>query len=120
MKEYTFGEIEVVDSPTAIGEIQRMAEAGFGDMVKGVVDIEKCILALNAELHADEEAKLLQQGSGQNDLWGINLYPQKFPHDWIEFDSMINIRPKQGNRSRTVEDATIRDCIQKIVNTLIV
>lgn len=120
MQEYRFGEIFVVSAPIAVSEIARMAEVGFGDMVKAVVDIEKNIMALNAELHADEEALLIQQGSRQSDLWGVNLYPEKFPDDWIEFNSMVNIRPSQGNRSRNVEDPQIREQIRNVIQQLVV
>src|SRR5437667_8993599 len=78
------------------------AAAQFGDMVKAVVDVHRCIMAIGGELHSDEEAALVDDGSRQVDLWGINLYPAESTEDWIEFDSMINVRPAQGNRSRTV------------------
>jgi hypothetical protein len=71
------------------------------------------------ELHADEEALLLEQGSGQVDLWGINIYPDRVGTDRIEFDSMINVRPSQGNRSRSVEDPALRQQIVNVVTRLI-
>ena len=83
------------------------------EMVKGVVDIKKGLLAIDAELHADLEKMLLENGSNQFDLWGINLY---FDGDLVEFDSMINIRPAQGNRSRGVEDENTQKKILEIVN----
>ena len=75
---------------------------------------------MDAELHADLEKELLLQGSEQEDLWGINLYPEMNGEDFIEFDSLINIRPYQGNRSRDVQDETVRQRIIDVVNTLIV
>ena len=86
------------------------------EMVKGVVDIKKGLLAIDAELHADLEKMLLENGSDQFDLWGINLY---FDGDLVEFDSMINIRPTQGNRSRGVEDENTRKQILEIVDSWI-
>lgn len=97
-------------------ELKTMAETGFGDMIKGVVDVEQGILALDAELHADLEAFLLENGSKQTALWGINLYPDLEAEDALEFDSLINIRPAQGNRSRGVEDGEIRNRIREIVD----
>ncbi|MDA8122913.1 MAG: DUF5674 family protein [Deltaproteobacteria bacterium] len=102
-----------------LGELRNMAAAGFGDMVKAVVDVERRILAADAELHADEEAVLLEQGSRQADLWGINLYPEMQGEDFVEFDSMINLRPASGNRSRGVEDQALRERIIAIVNALV-
>lgn len=109
----------IVRKPLARSEIVSMASEQFGDMVKAVVDVERGIMALGGELHSDEEALLLDDGSSQGDLWGINLYPGTSDDDWIEYDSMINIRPSRGNRSRGVEDAGLRDTIRRIVNGLV-
>ena len=84
------------------------------------VDVERGSLALDAELHSDLEAALLEDGSRQEDLWGINLYPDLPEGDWIEFDSLINVRPSRGNRSRTVEDGAIRASIVEIVSKRII
>ena len=97
-------------------KLKQIALDVFGNMVKGVVDIDKGLLALNAELHADLEALLLKSGSHQKNLWGINLYPELNEPEFIEFDSMINMRPSQGNRSRGVEDAMIRKKILDVVH----
>ncbi len=88
-------------------------------MVKGVVDLEKEGIALGGELHADEEAFLIEQGSKQKNLWGINLYPDLSMPDMLEFDSMINIRPSKNNLSRTVEDPAIREKITLLVTKLV-
>ena len=91
----------------------------FGDMVKAVVDIERKVIGVDSELHADIEQEMLAQGSLQYDLWGINLYPEMDGDDFIEFDSMINIRPGQGNRSRDVQDTETRQKIIETVNYLL-
>ena len=100
-------------------ELRSMAEARFGDLVKAVVDVRRGVMAVDADLHSDEEALLIEQGSAQGDLWGINLYPDLSGDEWIEFDSMINIRPSQGNRSRGVDDADVRSRIVDVVRTLV-
>jgi hypothetical protein len=92
-----------------------MAEGMFGNMVKGVVDIDRDLLALDSQLHSDLEAFLIQDGSEQKSLWGINLYPDELDENFIEFDSMINVRPSQNNRSRGVESEEIRQMIVAIV-----
>lgn len=103
-----------------IHELNKIAENTFGTFIKTVVDVEKAIMMIDAELHADEEAELLQSGSKQTNLWGINLYPELFnSKDFIEFDSMINVRPTQGNRSRGVENEQLRVKIIKIVRELV-
>ena len=99
----------------ALDEIRVLAEARFGDMIKGVVDLERRILLLDADLHADQEASLLADGSKQANLWGINLYPDVVGDDWLEFDSMINLRPSFGNRSRSVDDPATRAAIAAFI-----
>lgn len=101
-------------------ELKQMAEKMFGNLVKAVVDIEKEVMAIDAELHSDEEVLLLKNGSIQKNLWGINIYPENQSEDFIEFDSMINLRPSQKNRSCGVENIEIQEKITKIVNNLII
>lgn len=104
-----------VDS-IALAELEEMSQNMYDELVKAVVDVERRLIVVDAGLHADEEQYLLEQGSVQEDLWGINLYPDSFgEEDFIEFDSMINIRPAQGNRSRSVEDESIQEAIRDIV-----
>lgn len=112
-------EIRLIKQKINREELQKIAEERFGDMVKAVVDLEKKIMAIGGELHADEEALLLEQGSKQENLWGINLYPAETGEAFIEFDSMINIRPRQQNRSRYVEDETVREKIIEVVKNLV-
>ncbi|MBD3300136.1 MAG: hypothetical protein GF347_02180 [Candidatus Moranbacteria bacterium] len=112
--------MEIIDKKISINQLKKMAKQMFGTFVKGVVDIDKEIMAIDAELHADQEMELLKQGSKQNNLWGINLYPEFFGgKKFIEFDSMINIRPSQNNRSRSVDDKIIQKKIIKVVNKLV-
>jgi hypothetical protein len=113
-------DVRIISQPITKSELKQIAKERFGDLVKAVVDIEKGIIAISGELHADEEAFLLEQGSIQNNLWGINLYPAIEDDNWIEFDSMINIRPSQNNRSRGVDDTAIKEKIIDIVKKLIV
>lgn len=111
-------EIRIVLEAISRDELTEIAKQQFGDMVKAVVDVERSIMAIGGELHSDEEAVLLDQGSQQRHLWGINLYPDKPIDEWIEFDSLINVRPSAGNRSRSVESQDLRDTITRIVNRL--
>lgn len=101
-------------------ELSELAQNFYGDMIKGVVDVDRQILALDAELHSDLERLLLEDGSQQENLWGINLYPEVDDEDFLEFDSLINIRPRQNNRSRYVENESVREQISVIVNKFII
>lgn len=108
--------MKIVENKITNDELKAMAPNYFGDMVKAVADINKEILCVGAELHSDMEQYLLSVGSRQSDLWGFNLYPNETGDDFIEFDSMINIRPHDNNRSRDVERQEIRNKIIEIVN----
>lgn len=92
---------------------------GHVALVKAVVDIRRAIMIAGTSMHSDAETLLLDQGSKQEDLWGINLYLKKSRDDWIEYDSMINLRPWQDNDSRGVDDPTIRQKIREIVDQLV-
>lgn len=111
--------MKIIKDKISIDELEKLAENMFGNLVKAVVDIEKKIMAVDGELHSDEEALLLESGSKQSDLWGINIYPEIKDENWIEFDSMINLRPSQGNKSRGVENIDTQKIIIEIVNNLI-
>lgn len=112
-------DIIIIEKQITRDQLKKIAEKRFGDMVKAVVDIDKKIMAVGGELHSDEEAMLLENGSNQIGLWGVNLYPDLEMPDFLEYDSMINIRPSQNNRSRGVENAETRKIIQEIVMELI-
>lgn len=104
----------------SVEELKMMSAKMFESLVKAVVDIEKEIMIVDAEMHADEEEILLDQGSEQCNLWGINLHPDFFGTDeFIEFDSMINIRSSQGNRSRGVENVATQKVIRLLVDKLV-
>lgn len=103
----------------SIPKLREMSQKMFGNLVKAVVDIEKKIMVVDAELHADQESYLLENDSEQKNLWGINIYPDMTGNNMIEFDSMINLRPSQNNRTRSVDDEKIRVQILEIVFQLI-
>jgi uncharacterized protein DUF5674 len=105
--------------PISLDELRQLVPGRFRDFVKGVVDLRLGIMVLDADMHADQEAALLAEGSDRRDLWGINLYPQLEGEDWLEFDSMINLRPSFGNRSRGVDDPATRESITALVNALV-
>lgn len=113
-------EVKIVEKPIKLEELQKLAESQFGELIKVVLDVEKEIMAIAGELHADEEVALMEKGSKRENIWGINFYPKKPKEEWIEFDSIINIKPSYGNRSRNVENPDIRKKIKEIINKLVV
>ena len=111
--------IQIIEVAISRDALLRIAEERFGDMVKAVVDVARGVMAVGGELHADEETILLENGSSQSDLWGINIYPSLTSDEMVEFDSMINVRPRDGNRSRTVENPDLRNRILALVRSLV-
>lgn len=111
--------MKIIKEKISIKELEKLAESMFGNLVKAVVDAERKIMAVGGELHSDEEALLIENGSKQNNLWGINIYPAIKDEDWIEFDSMINLRPSQGNKNRGVDSIDTQKTIVEIVDNLI-
>jgi hypothetical protein len=107
--------MKIITQSITLNEMKDMAASLFGNLVKAVVDIDRELIAVDAELHSDLEALLLEDGSKQKSLWGINFYPEIQGDDFVEFDSMINMRPSLGNRSRGVEDKELRKKIMEIV-----
>jgi len=108
--------MKILDNIITTEELKEIARNNFGSLVKAVVDVEKKLIAIDAELHSDLEALLIANNSKQENLWGINLYPDIEDDDFLEFDSMINIRPRQGNKSRSVDSAETQKEIIDIVN----
>lgn len=108
--------MKIISQALSFTELKQMADHFFGNLVKAVVDVDKEMIAVDAQLHSDLEALLLENGSKQKDLWGINLYPEITGDHFIGFDSMINVRPSQENRSRGVDNEDIRKKIIAIVN----
>ena len=107
-------EIKIVKVPIDKSGLQEIAKQQFGNFVKAVVDIDQGIMAIGGELHADEEVLLSEKENSKREYtWGINLYPDKNGEDFIEFDSMINLKPSLGNRSRGVEKEGTRKKSEK-------
>ena len=111
--------MKLVDSGITLKELNEMALKMFGGLVKAVVDIEKEIMVVDGEMYADEEKYLLEHGSKQDNLWGINLYPKEKGENFLEFDSVINLKPRLNNLSRGVDDPKLREKISRIVNKLV-
>ena len=106
---------QIIRDRMTLKELDKLAANFFETMIKGVVDVEREIIAVDTQLHSDLESLLLQNGSKQQNLWGINLYPKETGESFLEFDSMINVRPARGNRSRGVESPAIRQKIEQVI-----
>ena len=111
--------MQILQKPVSREELKLIAQNTFGDMVKCVADVRMNLLAIDAELHADLERLLLDNGSAQEDLWGFNLWVEEDDEDFIEFDSLINIRAWQGNPSREVLNPDVRNRINNMVSEFI-
>ena len=112
--------VKVIEKQIDKAELSDLELKGrYGGLVKAVVDVKRAVMIAGVTMHSDAEELLLEAGSEQANLWGINLYLQQSDDEWIEYDSVINLRPSQGNDSRGVDDPTIRQKIREIVNHLV-
>jgi len=111
---------QICNGPISREFLRILGKERFGDMVKVVVDLERQKMAIGAGLHSDEERMLLEDGSQQENLWGANVYPDRTGEDFIEIDSMINMRPNQGNRSRDITDPALRAAVIDSINSQII
>ena len=107
--------IKVINKKITESELQEIAKDFYIDMIKGVVDIEQGILAMGGEYHLDANMVLIENGSKQQNVWGFNWYFDRTGDERIEYISLINIRPAQGNRTMEVKDASLRDTMKLII-----
>ncbi len=114
-------EIRIIKEPITREELQRIAQERYGDLVIAVVDVEQGIMAVGGEFHADEEVILMEQEhSSREHTWGINIWPDKRgTEEFIQFDSMVNLKPSFGNRTRGVDNKEVQNKIRDIVSRLI-
>ena len=112
-------DIKLIDAKINRDELKRLVAEGFKDMVKFTVDVKQRRIAIGGELHADGEQLLLENGSEQKDIWGANYYPGKGEDNCIEYTSLINIRPSQGNNSMEIANEDLRKKIKEITFALI-
>lgn len=110
--------MEIIKEPITRDEVREKYMKYFKTMTKAVVDIKKERIAVDAELHADLETLLIENGSSQEDLWGINIYT--FRDDApIEYSALINIKPHQNNFSMEIENSGIKKEIEAVIKKFI-
>lgn len=113
-------EIQIIKDSISKTELKKLASEQFGNVIKAVVDIEQEIMGIGGELHVDMEVVLLEkENSKREDTWGLNLYPDETEENFIEFDSMINLKPMYGNKTRNVDDEAKQKKIREIVDRIV-
>ena len=111
--------IKIIDKEINNEQLIKLAQNYYDDMIKGVVDIKRQILALGGEMHADAEDILLADGSNQKDLWGFNILLNTPVDECLVYESFINIRPRDKNTNLEVQDPLIREEMKKIIFNLV-
>ena len=109
----------IIEKPTSLNVLWIKRDIDFTELMKVVIDISRGILAIDAEMHADLEELLIENGSEQQNLWGANVYPNRINDDFIEYTSFLNIRPSHNNRSMEIQDNEIKLRVKKIIETLL-
>ncbi len=112
-------QIRILSEPIGRDEAREIGKPWYQELVKGVVDIDQGLIALGGEYHMDANVILIANGSKQSNVWGFNIYPDQTGDDFIEYTSLINIRPAVGNRTMVVEDEGIRNAMRDIIERLI-
>lgn len=112
-------EILIVREPIDASMLELLAKAWYGTMVKGVADIERGVVALGGDWHMDANNTLIAEESEQKNLWGFNVYPDERGDKALEYISLINIRPAQGNKKMELQDEALRARIRAILKELI-
>ena len=111
--------IKIIKEPIALEDVCVLAQEIYRDMIKGVADVERGIIALGGEWHMDANTALLADGSVQENLWGFNIHVKEKGDEALKFISLINIRPAQGSKSMEIEDTDLRERIRAIVRQLV-
>ena len=112
-------DIKIIRQKITKSELEDLAKEIYVEMVKGVADIERGIIALGGEWHMDADEVLIKDGSAQENLWGFNIYLNKPKEERLEYNSLINIRPKQSNKSMEIESEELKNKILEIVSNLV-
>ena len=107
--------IYLLKEPAKAAQVEEMLQQ-YENMIKIVVDIRRRFLSGGGEMHSDCETVLLENGSEQDDLWGANWYPGE---GRIEFESLINIRPRLGNRSILIQDEALRRQVESVTREIL-
>ena len=111
---------EIIKNPVSREQFLGHAKTTYGDMAKVVIDTTRDVMAIGGEMHADGEALLLEDGSKQEYLWGANVYVEPMANgERIVYSSLINIRPRQGNRDMEIQDPTIRTRVKEVIDVFI-
>jgi hypothetical protein len=113
-------DIRIVTETISTSELKTLGKKYYQGMIKGVVDVQKKVVVFGGEYHMDANKVLLENNSKQKDVWGFNIRFDKPKDEWIEYTSLINIRPKQGNTDMEVHDEELRLCMKTIINSKII
>lgn len=112
-------DIKIIKEKITREELQTIAEKMYGTVVKIAVDIEKEIIALDGEWHAECQEALIESGSDAQDIWGANIKIKAPREDRIEYFALINIKPSVGHQNMEVTDKALKEKIKQVVDRLI-
>lgn len=113
--------MKIVKDNIEITKLQEICKNGpFAEVVKAVIDIEKRIMAIDAEMHADLRDVLMQEEQSEDkNLWGVNLFPNATGDAFIVITSLINIKPGLGNKNMGIDNPDTKEKVITIINTLV-
>lgn len=107
--------IKILDQKINMKEVKELADFWYGTMIKGCVDIEQGRVALGGDYHIESSELLTDNDSRFEDVWGFNIRFEENPDGVLEFDSMVNIKPNFGNRSRGIHNEEILEKARAVI-----
>ncbi len=113
-------EIIILTEKMSIEEVKKFAGNWYDSMIKGTVDIVKNKVALGGDYHIESCELLTQNGSTSENVWGFNIRFEEGVDGILEFDSMVNIKPSLGNKSRSILDEDVASVAEKIIRSWII
>lgn len=112
-------QIQILNNKISIDEAKKLADGWYGTMIKGCVDIEQSRVALGGDYHIESSELLTKSGSKFEDVWGFNIRFEENPDGVLEFDSMVNLKPNFGNRSRGINNQEVSNKAREVIYNFI-
>ncbi len=111
--------IQILEKPVSMDYVRELAVEWYGTMIKGTVDIAKNKVAIGGKYHVESCELLVEGGGDHTNVWGFNIRFEEDQNGILEFDSLVNIKPSLGNKSRSVENPEIIKKATEIIHSWI-
>lgn len=111
--------LHLLEKPVSMNDVRVFAQEDYGTMIKGTVDIVENKVAIGGDYHMETCELLVEHGSSHQNIWGFNIRFEENQAGILEFDSLVNIKPALGNKSRSVENPEVIEKATEIIHSWI-